>query len=74
MHKDTSECTPNEKLVLKWIIEKPAITREDLVIRTGISESTVKRIVKALQEKQYIRRVNGKRFGSWEVLIENPRG
>jgi hypothetical protein len=34
------------------------------------SIATIKRIMASLQEKQYIRRVNGKRYGKWEVLIK----
>ena len=37
---------------------------------TGKSLSTVKRITDVLQEKGYVRRVNGKRYGKWEVLVD----
>lgn len=33
------------------------------------SLSTVKRLMKSLQDKNYIRRESGKRYGKWEVLI-----
>ena len=29
-----------------------------------------KRIMESLQKKEYIRRVDGKRYGKWEVLIQ----
>ena len=45
------------------------ITQKELVKVTGKSISTVKRIMGSLQEKGYICRVNGKRFGKWEILI-----
>ena len=35
---------------------------------TGKSLSTVKRMMKSLQDKNHIRRENGKRYGKWEVL------
>ena len=38
---------------------------------TGKSLSTVKRIMESLQKKEYIRRVDGKRYGKWEILIFN---
>ena len=28
-----------------------------------------KRIIDSLKEKQYIRRVDGKRYGKWDVLV-----
>ena len=31
--------------------------------------ATVKRIMKSLQDKNYIRRESGKRYGRWEVLV-----
>ena len=37
---------------------------------TGRSIATVKRIMKSLQDKNYIRRESGKRYGKWEVLVD----
>ncbi|MCF2680236.1 winged helix-turn-helix transcriptional regulator [Faecalicatena contorta] len=63
--------------VIRLISENPVITQKELVNATGKSISTVKRIMSSLQEKGYIRRVNGKRYGKWEVLfspiIENKQ-
>ena len=42
---------------------------EELVSATGKSIATVKRIMKSLQDKNYIRRESGKRYGKWEVLV-----
>ena len=67
---DTLECTLEEMAVLKIIKEKPDIKQSDLVTRTGKSLSTIKRIMESLQQKNYIRRVNGKRYGTWEVLVD----
>ena len=44
--------------------------QNDLAKMTGKSLSTVKRIMVVLQEKGYVRRVNGKRYGKWEVLVD----
>ena len=63
--------------VIRLISENSVITQKELVNATGKSISTVKRIMSSLQEKGYIRRVNGKRYGKWEVLfspiIENKQ-
>ena len=37
---------------------------------TGKSIATVKRIITSLQDKNYIRRENGKRYSKWEVLAD----
>lgn len=65
---DTLECTLEERLILEFILNKPSIKQNELVIETGKSLSTIKRIIKSLQSKNFIRRVNGKRYGKWEVL------
>ncbi len=67
---DTLKCTLEELAVLKIINKEPDVKQKDLVTRTGKSLSTIKRIMDALQQKNYIRRINGKRYGTWEVLAE----
>jgi DNA-binding MarR family transcriptional regulator len=66
---DTLECTLEESAVLELIAKNPSMKQKQLVEETGKSISTVKRIMESLQKKQYIRRVNGKRYGKWEVLV-----
>ena len=66
---DTLECTLEELAVLELIYKNPSIKQKELVAETGKSLSTVKRIMESLQKKEYIRRVDGKRYGKWEVLV-----
>jgi fido (protein-threonine AMPylation protein) len=66
---DTLECTLEELVVLELIYKNPLIKQKELVAETGKSLSTVKRIMESLQKKEYIRRVDGKRYGKWEVLV-----
>ncbi len=65
---DTLECTLEELAVLELILKNPFMKQNELAKETGKSLSTVKRIMESLKEKQYIRRVNGKRYGKWEVI------
>lgn len=67
---DTLECTLEEMAILRLLVENDAIKQNELVSRTGKSLSTIKRVMENLQNKNYIRRVNGKRYGKWEVLVE----
>ena len=67
---DTLECTLEELAVLELIKTNPSIKQTELVQETGKSISTIKRIMDSLQKKRYIQRVNGKRFGYWEILID----
>jgi fido (protein-threonine AMPylation protein) len=67
---DTLECTLDELAVLELVSKNPSIKQKELAEETGKSIATIKRIMKSLQEKQYIRRESGKRYGKWEVMIK----
>ena len=67
---DTLECTLEELAVLKLLIENAYVSQDSLTKATGKSLSTIKRLMASLRERGIIRRVDGKRFGKWEVLVE----
>lgn len=67
---DTLDCSLEELAVLERIAQNPTIKQQELVNATGKSIATVKRIMKSLQDKNYIRRENGKRYGKWEMLVK----
>ena len=67
---DTLDCSLEELAVLERIAQNPTIKQQELVNATGKSIATVKRIMESLQDKNYIRRENGKRYGKWEVLVK----
>ena len=66
---DTLDCSLEKLAILKLIAKNPTVKQQELVNATGKSIATVKRIMKSLREKNYIRRENGKRYGKWEMLI-----
>ena len=66
---DTLDCTLEELAVLELVAKNPTVKQKELVESTGKSIATIKRIMKSLQDKNYIRRENGKRYGKWEVLV-----
>ena len=65
----TLDCTLEELAVLDLIKKNPTIKQQELADITDKSIRSVKRIMKSLQDKNYIRRENGKRYGKWEVLV-----
>ena len=67
---DTLDCSLEELAVLERVAQNPSIKQQELVSATGKSIATIKRIMKSLQDKNYIRRENGKRYGKWEILIK----
>ena len=66
---DTLDCTLEELVILELIAKNPTVKQQELAESTGKSLSTVKRIMKSLQDKNYIRRESGKRYGKWGVLV-----
>lgn len=68
------ECTLEELAVLELISKNPSMKQKELVTETGKSLSTIKYIMESLQKNEYIRRVDGKRYGEKEepnvVIIE----
>ena len=66
---DTLDCTLEELAVLELVAKNPTMKQQELVETTGKSIATIKRIMKSLQYKNYIRRESGKRYGKWEVLV-----
>lgn len=66
---DTLDCTLDELTILELIKKNPSVKQQELSDATGKSLSTVKRLMKSLQDKNYIRRESGKRYGKWEVLV-----
>ena len=67
---DTLNCSLEELAVLERVAQNPSIKQQELVSATGKSIATVKRIITSLQDKNYIRRENGKRYGKWELLVK----
>ena len=57
---DTLDCSLEELAVLERIAQNPTIKQQELMSATGKSIATVKRVTKSLQDKNYIRRENGK--------------
>ena len=66
---DTLDCTLEELAVLELVAKNPMIKQQEIAEQTGKSIATIKRIMKSLQYKNYIRRESGKRYGKWEVLV-----
>ena len=65
----TLDCTLEELAILELIAKNPAAKQQEVADASGKSLRTIKRLMKSLQEKNYIRRENGKRYGKWEVLV-----
>ena len=67
---DTLNCSLEELAVLERVAQNPSIKQQELVSATGKSIATVKRIMKSLQDKNYIHGENGKRYGKQSILLD----
>ena len=65
----TLDCTLEELALLELIAKNPSTKQQELADASGKSLRTIKRLMKSLQDKNYIRRESGKRYGKWEVLV-----
>ena len=59
-----------EVAILRIVQKNPSATQKEIAAEIGKSERTVKSITIALQEKNIIQRVNGKRNGYWSIVDE----
>lgn len=66
---DTLDCTLEELAILELVAKNPNIKQQELVEATGKSIATIKRLMKSLQDKNYICRGSGKRYGKRVVLV-----
>ena len=60
-------CTLEEVAVPRIVQKNRYATQKEIAAEIGKSERTVKTITVALQDKQILKRVNGKRNGYWEI-------
>ena len=67
---DKLTLTNNERIILNEIKKNPLITQAELAEQIQKSVRTVKREMNQLKERGYICRLNGKRDGKWQVLVD----
>lgn len=68
LSNDTIKLTKNEQKILNLIIENNQITREEIVSKTRLSDRTVSRAIKNLQNNNLILREGSKKLESWKIL------
>lgn len=64
---DTIELNKNGTIIFELIKNNPKITREQIIDKLGISDRTVSRIMKKLQEMELIERVGARKNGYWQI-------
>lgn len=66
--KGTIKLTRNEQQILNLITNNSKITREEIANKTKLSDRTISRTIKHLQEEKIISREGSKKTGSWKIL------
>ena len=65
---NNDEPLPRELRVVELIKANPKISIDELANKIGVSPRTIKNVTATLVKNNKIKRINGKRFGYWEVL------
>lgn len=63
-------CSLKELALLKIVKDNPDANQNELAAAYGKDRRTVQRLMLALQQKGYLKREGGKRYGQWIVLAE----
>ena len=50
------------------IKEKPNITRKEMSLQLNVSVSKIYRAINELKQKGYIKRLEGRKLGHWEII------
>lgn len=67
IQSDKQNVTLEEQQIIELIIDNPNITQNELAKVLNVTERTIKRRMKAMREKNLIKRENGKRNGRWII-------
>ena len=65
---ENNESLPRELRVIESIKANPKISIDELANKIGVSPRTIKSITAVLIKNNKIKRINGKRYGYWEVI------
>ena len=66
--KNNNEPLSRESRILELMKTNPKISVDELANRIGVSPRTIKSLIAILVQESKIKRVNGKRYGYWEIL------
>lgn len=69
IQSDTKNVTLKEKEIIDIISKNSSISQKELAKIINVTDRTVKRRMKAMQEKGIIERVDGKQNGFWKILV-----
>lgn len=64
----TLKLNKNEQQILDLIINNNKITREEIVTKTKLSDRTISRAIRHLQDEKVILREGSKKTGHWKIL------
>ncbi|MBO4666580.1 MAG: HTH domain-containing protein, partial [Bacilli bacterium] len=66
--KNNDEPVTKETRIIELMKENPKISVDELANAISVSPRTIKSVIAILIKENKIRRVNGKRYGYWEVI------
>ncbi len=67
IQSDNKDVTLEEQKIIELLIDNPNITQLEVAKALNVTDRTIKRRMKTMQEKNLIKRENGKRNGQWVI-------
>ena len=67
---DPIKLSERERTIVNLLRKEPTLTRAEMAEKIGCSDSTVKRTLQAMTQKDIIKRVGSNKKGQWVILIE----
>lgn len=64
---DPIKLSDRERLLLRYLLRSPDLTRKELAEAMGCSESTVKRMLQNLSERKVVMRIGSRKTGQWVI-------
>ena len=68
INKENDKMSSKESRVIELMRINPKMSIDELASKIGVSSRTIKNITAALVKEKKIKRINGKRYGYWEVI------
>ena len=67
-HERVNELTDTERAVYRLVANKPSVTQLELAAELRLTVQYIRKIMKALKDKNYIERVGADKNGYWKII------
>ena len=68
VNERVNELTDTERAVYRLVANKPSVTQLELAAELRLTVQYIRKIMKALKDKNYIERVGADKNGYWKII------